>query len=175
MKKLSYAAWLVRGLRTMPMLVLTFCSAVLAFALLQGWRIFSVQTGSMIPVFWPGDAIIVRPLQPKDLRVGMVISYRTRHNPKVVISHRIVALQSGSNPLITEGDNATMIDMPVSQQQVIGKAVRVLPHYGRILEWFRSPGGLVCGVYVPAALIIGRQMLRYHQRRETFIYKLRQW
>lgn len=94
---------------TLAMLVKTKAEG--GYPALFGYRIFRVETGSMIPTLPVGSFLLVhQPDDPEALPVGTVITYR---HEDVVITHRIVDLQvefdeqSKDNRLIyqTKGDN----------------------------------------------------------------------
>ena len=121
---------------------------------LTGGSLLSVQTNSMQPTFKAGDALLVAPRQLAS--IGQVISYRSSRDSGVIISHRIQKLQGRG--YITEGDAMDQLDLPVQPYQVIGRLVAVLPLLGFLIQWLRTPVGLVTAVYVPAILIIAVQL-----------------
>lgn len=117
----------------------------------EGDKILSVQTGSMVPYFNPGDALLTRWILLPDLHVGDVVSYRSPADQRVVVSHRLVSINYQTGKLITKGDALDMHDLPFPSGQVIGKVYKVLPHVGRGLDWLHEPTGLIIAVYTPAA------------------------
>lgn len=71
----------------------------------RGDRLYVVMSGSMSPALEAGDAVLVRPVQPEQLRPGMVITYRAG-GTGAVTTHRIVSLPTvdGSRYVQTKGD-----------------------------------------------------------------------
>lgn len=54
--------------------------------------------------------------------------------------HRVVAVEDNGERFIfvTRGDNVDSSDPPITEQQVVGKVVLVLPKVGYISVWFRQ-------------------------------------
>lgn len=155
-----------------------FCSAaLLALLLLTGaswWfllggRLLAVQSQSMRPVFSRGDGLIVLPMSANRLIVGDIITYRSNLDSRVLITHRMVAKRQGM--LITKGDSLTQADQPVQPQQVVGRAIGVLPGYGRLAMFLHSRAGLLSALYAPVVLIIGLEVQRTLGGRRYY-YKL---
>ncbi|MGB9792263.1 MAG: signal peptidase I [Thermacetogeniaceae bacterium] len=90
-----------------------------------------IYSGSMRPAFEVGDIVIVAKRNPKLLRVGDVISYRSKGSPVPTV-HRIVAIrnESGREVFITRGDANTRDDPPVPEENVTGKVILVVPRLG---------------------------------------------
>ena len=135
----------------------------------RGGHVLTVQTNSMKPVFQAGDAIIAWRVDPANLRVGDIVSYRSLRDPSVVVSHRIVAISRDHSVLTTQGDALGVGDPAIAPQAVIGRVSAVAPGLGRLLTWLRSPVGLVVAVYLPCLIVIAqqtRQIVRiFHQPR----------
>lgn len=123
---------------------------------LAGVRIFSVQSGSMAPVFARGDLLI--DLRPAGLHVGDIVSYASQIHPGETVSHRITGIDGGS--IITKGDNLPTPDPPVGRQMLRGRAIAALPLAGYALDWLRRPYGLLAVVYLPALIITAGELWR---------------
>lgn len=126
---------------------------------LSGGQVLSVQTNSMRPVFSAGDALLLRPLNHTP-QPGQVVSYRSSQQPNVIISHRIQRVVRAKAGYITRGDAVQQADLLVRPYQIVGQPVAVLPLLGTCLHWLRSPVGLVGAIYLPTALILGREVYR---------------
>lgn len=142
-------------------LIAALCLPVIA---LVGWRllggtVLTVQTNSMQPTFSAGDALLVRPLKHLP-QPGEVVSYHSNQQTSVVVSHRVQQVLKPGPKYITQGDALTDADLPIRDYQLLGRPVAVLPSFGRVVQWLRSPVGLGLGVYLPAALIIGFEVTR---------------
>jgi signal peptidase len=102
-----------------------------------GYHMVVVDGISMEPAYGRGDLVIVRDrVDPATLQVNDVILFREGHLPVV---HRIVAIEETANGRVftTKGDNVDTPDPPVSQGQVEGKVVFVIPEVGYLNLWLR--------------------------------------
>jgi len=111
---------------------------VLFFTGTLGVRPFIVAGISMEPAYERGDvAIIAEDVLPASLQVNDVIKFDLS-NLEVV--HRIVAVDEGPDGLvfITQGDNVSRPDPPVTADRVEGKVVFLIPEIGRITLWLQG-------------------------------------
>lgn len=105
---------------------------------LVGLRMFVVDGISMEPAYERGDIAIVRDApDPASLQVGDVIRFE---QGGLSIVHRIVAIDSGPDGLVftTQGDNAASPDPRVSEEQIEGKVVFLIPEIGHLTLWLRG-------------------------------------
>lgn len=116
---------------------------VLAFSVLLIWFVVGVfpiypsviATGSMEPLIYPGDIILIRQIRDMDeiysLEVGDVIQF-SRDN--ILITHRIIGIEQDSNgktAFLTKGDNNSAQDSrPVYPEDIKGTLVQVIPKLG---------------------------------------------
>lgn len=121
--------------------------------------VLAVQTASMVPVFAPGDAVVIQWLD-RQYEPGEVISYRSRKDPRQIISHRIVAIDNKLQQLVTKGDNLHEPDPPIRNWDVLGKVVYVIPVAGHALNFLYTWLGLVLLVYLPALLVLWFEVRR---------------
>lgn len=139
--------------------VLLYAGAVLvliAFSLpFTGWKMLSVQTGSMQPSIDPGALVLVHRVSPDSVKQGDVITYKSRSGGST-ITHRVLerrTLSSGVHQTLLKGDANDQPDTPVYDEQIVGKVVSSIPFAGKVLDFIKKPLGLVLAVYLPAALI----------------------
>jgi signal peptidase len=96
----------------------------------------TVLTSSMEPRLPPGTLIVVRPVNPDDLRIGDVVTYQIRSGKPGVITHRIIAIASssdGSRSFTLKGDNNSDPDNePVIEAQIQGRLWYSLPFIGYV-------------------------------------------
>lgn len=137
-----------------------------------GVQVLSVQTGSMAPTFDAGDGVITERQPLSMLRTGDIIAYRSHRNKRVIISHRIIALDASHKHIVTKGDNLPEPDQPIDSAAVIGTVIGVAPHYAQVMRFLRSAPGLAIFLYLPATIIVGAESLRYFQSRDSMRYKL---
>jgi signal peptidase len=136
---------------------------IVAWLILTGYHghLLSVQTASMVPIFGPGDAILVRPVAVHRLHPGDIISYRNSQNPAVVISHRLVRISGATGWLTTAGD--TLLSGPdpaFPPRQLVGQVRVVAPGLGKVLDALHRPLGLVLMIYMPALTMIAAELRR---------------
>ena len=97
-----------------------------------GYSVFEVQTGSMREEINPGDWIIIH--SASDYKIGDVVTYKQDDN---YITHRIV--ETYKQTYITKGDANPSKDDPIGKDQVVGKVVKILPHFGILRKTIFNP------------------------------------
>lgn len=125
-----------------------------------GMRYYSVQSSSMVPVIYPGDLAISVKTTPSEIKVGDIVSYRSSQPDHSVVDHRVYKLFPRQGTLVTKGDNLSYPDPPITDSQVTGKTVKVIPYLGSALDFIRSPIGLILTVYLPLLIIISYELSR---------------
>ncbi len=136
--RLSYYFWLAMLIEIMALAV--SASATLH---LSGYSLEAVQTGSMVPTFHIGDALIAKRANANAIRVGDVISYVTGQLPRQTISHRVVYRNPPAASLVTKGDHLAQTDSAIGNGAVRAKVVAVVPHLGYVMDASRTKLGLV--------------------------------
>lgn len=121
-----------------------------------GYAAVSVLTGSMEPEISPGDMVVIH--RQDAYSVGDIITFYDDFTD-VHVTHRIVRVEDDN--YITQGDspnnNAQEI---VPKNTVVGKVVAILPFVGRIVEFLRSPLGLLSIVIIIGAVWLILWLLR---------------
>jgi signal peptidase len=117
-----------------------------------------VLSGSMNPIMQPGDMVVVKTITPKDVRVGDIIAY---HDPggaeNVIVTHRAMQVEKdgGTINIHTKGDaNEDFDTYTVSQDDVIGEMVFVLPYLGYAVERSKKQMTFIVLVVLPSLLIV---------------------
>jgi len=79
----------------------------------MGYQAFLMTTGSMRPAIDPGDLVIVRSVDPADIRVGDAITFREPVGSHQLVTHRVTAItQSSDGPVFrTRGDANRVADI----------------------------------------------------------------
>ncbi len=95
-----------------------------------------VLSGSMEPELSVDDVIIVR--RAEDYLVGDVVVYQRMGTP---VCHRIVSADGQS--VVTRGDANNTPDEPISPSDICGKVVGKVPKAAAIVDFFRSPLGVI--------------------------------
>lgn len=90
-----------------------------------------IITGSMEPVIYPGDVVLVKKnVELSELEIGNIIQFK-REN--ILISHRICEIVQGESgtEYRTKGDNNSSIDSQnVKPEQIKGNIIQVVPKIG---------------------------------------------
>lgn len=94
----------------------------------------TVLTGSMEPTYPPGTLVIVRPIDPQEIRIGDAITYQIESGKDAVVTHRVVSVSQdtkGEVSFITKGDaNGAADALPVQPVQIKGKVWYAVPWIG---------------------------------------------
>lgn len=98
----------------------------------NGYYIFEVATGSMVPELEIGDYILVH--KESDYSIGDVITYE---NNGSYITHRIIKQEDDT--IITKGDANTLIDEAIEISQVKGKYVKKVNFFKKIYLLLTNP------------------------------------
>src|SRR5699024_199222 len=115
-----------------------------------GYNIMTVLTGSMEPMLEPGDLIIVKSIDPTEVKVDDVITYKNSQN--TMITHRIVDLnlQDGEVFFETKGDaNNVKDEGNVQSDQLVGSLLFFIPKAGYLVNFFKSSTGITTLLVIP--------------------------
>ena len=85
-----------------------------------------VPSQSMYPTLQAGDLVLIQGVDPRELRVGDIIVYKSSLSPSGFVSHRVIEIreENGKLVFVTKGDNNPEPDpYPVSQDDVVGRVV----------------------------------------------------
>ena len=105
-----------------------------------------VVSGSMEPVFYKGDIVIIN-YDTSSINEGDIIIYEAKWFENKHVIHRVIAKEksNGNTFYILKGDNnANQDPEPVSPNQIISKVVKinnkpiVIPKIGYITIWFQE-------------------------------------
>ena len=125
--------------------------AVVIFLLIQGalyavLGVFppyrAISSSSMEPVYYEGDVVVIKKIDPSELKVGDIIVFEAVGGG-IPIVHRIeeVIEEDGTLYFVTKGDNNSFRDTYYSPgvpgSKVIGTPVLKIPKVGWISIWFR--------------------------------------
>jgi len=129
-----------------------------------GIKPFIVLTGSMEPAINGGDLIISKTVNPANLKVGNIISFKENSG---VVTHRIDKITKNNDEIafITKGDANNARDMnPISYSQVEGNYLFKIPKLGFLAMFMQTPIGMLSLIGIPALGIIIYEFSR--QKRE---------
>ena len=125
-------------------IISSFITAIVAmvavvFVLIKilGWHTFSIDSGSMAPLY-PVDAlVIVQNISPEEIRTGDVITY-VLNEDGVLVTHRVIGIDSVNRTFITKGDANNNEDSPVLWDNVVGKVFLGIPAIGKPMRFLTN-------------------------------------
>lgn len=103
----------------------------------------TVLSGSMEPALSAGDLVVVRPVDPTDLRVGDVVTVQPVTADPTLVTHRVTAIERVDGAVAsvqTRGDANGVADDPVLPAQVQGLVLYSVPLVGHLTHnpWART-------------------------------------
>lgn len=123
---------------------------------IAGFTPMSVLTGSMSPELEPGDMIITRRLEPEEIGIGDVVSYRLAAG--TLVTHRVtdIVRENGRLRFQTKGDaNNTVDPKLIDSGEIVGIYLFKIPKGGYIADLMRTPFAALLLIVVPALLLTG--------------------
>lgn len=136
-----------------------------------GYKPFIVLSGSMEPTIITGDMAIIKECDPKQLKVGDVIAFKSGN---AIVTHRIieVTVEDGENVFITKGDNNNIEDkFPVQQNQVEGIFVRRIPKLGNIAMFLQTTIGTILCISIPFAIFMIQDIIERKKEKALQLQK----
>jgi len=109
----------------------------------QNYRALAMETGSMAPGIGAGDVVVVRRVDPYQIRPGAVITFQSPLN-RVQVTHRVATVDyTAQGPVFTtKGDANGATDPWVLRYQASGWEVAgVIPQAAVLIARFSTPAG----------------------------------
>lgn len=127
-----------------------------------GIKIFTVITGSMIPVYEIGDIIIVKEVVPEEIKVGDDIVYKGEKGSysNKTITHRVQLIEKkedGNYTIVTKGVANTGQDPAINQTQVYGKVIGKVSIISFILKVITN---IYVWMFIPVVILIYKNIKR---------------
>lgn len=151
--------------------VVAFVLAVLLSAALPlafGATSMVVRSGSMTPTIRTGDVVVVRPISPREARVGEIVTFKDPEGSDRLLVHRVRAVSHHQRRywFVTQGDaNATREHWSVPATGTIGTVVYRVPLLGFAVSWINGPAGRIGLLIVPATLLAASLLARIWRGR----------
>lgn len=98
-----------------------------------GIKMYVIISGSMIPELDIGEVVIVKDVEPNELKEKDIISFRKGQS---VVTHRITEIieTEEGKEFRTKGDNNNVEDVePVKQESIEGKVIKSFPEVGKVV------------------------------------------
>lgn len=103
----------------------------MALALTTDMPVVAVESNSMVPVFYKGDILILRGVEPTNLNIGDIIVYSVEGRGTPIV-HRIVKMNpDGSYQTKGDANNGQLnFEFHVPYGSIHGKVVMIIPYLG---------------------------------------------
>lgn len=124
-----------------------------------GYRVFTIATGSMEPVYNINDVILVKDIDPSTLKKGDDIAYLGNRDAVkgLIVTHRIIRIETFSDGKVhytLKGVNNKYEDPSITEDQILGKVVGKLPVVNFINHVVKNIYGFFFLVFCPLVLVI---------------------
>lgn len=160
-RPLALTSWVTAG----------FVAALLlavAGSLLVGARPVVVLSGSMEPAFSAGDVLIERGVEPRQVKVGQVVTFREPGTERMM-THRVRTIEARGARLVftTKGDADNGVQRwAIDPGDELGQPVWRIPVIGYVAMLAKTPLGLVAIVLLPLLLVAAWEIYRVWRPRE---------
>jgi len=133
-------------------------------SLLGNYKSYVIQSGSMENTIMTGDIILIKSM-PQYNKYD-VITFK--EGGERIVTHRIIQVneaEAGKSDFVTKGDANRSIDNDVvTQEQILGKVMFVVPKVGFLVAFAKSPFGLIILILIPSALLIIDRLIKMSQK-----------
>ena len=145
MKTVSNYVNKIMNFITTVIIILLFISVVASFQTtffgkkynsFFGYALFEIKTASMSGTMEIGDWILVKVTD--DVALNDIITFE---QDGAFITHRII--EQYKETYVTKGDSNNAKDTPITQKQVVGKMIKVMPKFGIVKKTFFNPKVLI--------------------------------
>jgi signal peptidase len=141
---------------TVTVTLVVLCAVFLLGSRLLGYRVFTVLSGSMEPIYSTGDLIYVKEVDPHSVREGDVITF-VLNEQLTVATHQVIEIRDveGVRYFQTKGTaNETPDVDPVHENNLIGIPQFSIPLLGYVSHFVQTPPGLYLAVAAGVVLIV---------------------
>jgi signal peptidase len=158
--------WLWPPLAAVVLATLLPLAVFLVATFLAGYHLQSVQSGSMQPTYPVGSLLVVEPIDPSDVRVGMPLMFVSPEDHRTV-THRVVGAIERDDSLSfrTQGDaNGRPDPALVTASEVRGRVRWAVPRLATLLTWLQWPRNVLLLVVTPAVVLIAGEVRAWRRR-----------
>lgn len=121
-----------------------------------GYRMFIVLSGSMNPEFDTGSVVFVRDINPENIEVGDILTFKGESRTANTTTHRVVDIHDDDGLNFTTRGDANEINDPnrLYPENVVGKVTLSVPYLGYLLKFAGSPTGRYFLIVLPCMILI---------------------
>ena len=138
-----------------------------------GYRIFRVETGSMVPKYLVGDVILVKDQKFEQLKIGDDLTYNglSGNVAGKIITHQIIDIEivNGKKMIHTKGIANSQEDPEIFEEQIIGKVITKMNILTVITKCLNNKYIFYFLGIVPLTIYIFFSVIRYNNRVEERI------
>lgn len=146
--------------------LLAFVAVAANIRLPQGYKLLSVQSGSMEPTIGVGSLVLTKPLpdyvapvETPKFAAGDVVTF-SQHSS--LVSHRVVEVVKKDAAFFyrTKGDaNKDPDGTLISEKNIVGKVALVVPFLGKMITYAKQPLGYFLLIVIPCVFLIFNELL----------------
>ena len=173
-KKILHIAWKVIS-KIITAIIILICIVIVIQKVTNnkqsffGYRIFRVQTGSMIPKYQVGDVILVKETDTNKIQVGEDVTYRgeTGSVNEILVTHRVKDIEEidGQKVFHTQGIANNLEDPVVYAHQINGVVQSKMYILSFICRLLNNKYVFYFGAILPLSIYIGFRIFRERQDR----------
>lgn len=121
-----------------------------------GYRVFTIASGSMEPVYEMGDVLLVKEKSLDTLNVGDDITYigEIGDFKDRIVTHRIIELNKEDDKIRTQGLANPEPDPVIKSNQILGKVTYKFVIISFLTKLTRNKIGFYFLIFVPLVLVI---------------------
>lgn len=164
-------------------LIILICATILIQRIsnnhksLLGYRLFRVETGSMIPKYNINDVLLVKDVDHEDIVVGDDVTYMGNKTPYkgMIITHQVIEKRSDGDKInfTTKGIANSSADPEITEDQVIGKVLMEVGILSIVTNMLTNIYTLYFLIVLPFILSIFFMEVRSTEKKERYIEKRR--
>ncbi|MBQ2835274.1 MAG: signal peptidase I [Clostridia bacterium] len=126
---------------------------------LGGFRMFTVATGSMVPVYDVGDILIAKEIKPEKIKVGDDLVYLGKKGTFAgkIVTHRVNSIEKqedGNYKIITQGVANNAADPEISQTQVLGKVMCEIHILSFMQKMMKNVYVFYFVIFIPVGILV---------------------
>ena len=126
---------------------------------LGGFRMFTVATGSMIPVYDVGDILISKEIKPGKIKPGDDIVYLGKKGTFAgkIVTHRVNSIEKqedGNYKIITQGVANNVADPEIDQTQVLGKVMCEIGILSFMQKMMKNVYVFYFVIFIPVGILV---------------------
>ena len=126
---------------------------------LGGFRMFTVATGSMVPVYDVGDILISKEIKPEKIKVGDDLVYLGKKGTFAgkIVTHRVNSIEKqedGNYKIITQGVANNVADPEIDQTQVLGKVMCEIGILSFMQKMMKNVYVFYFVIFIPVGILV---------------------